>query len=72
MIFYRHPIRVSSFTDPMHIPPTLFSSIFQRLIEHTDTDHPDYALLRRAEREIHELALKISSVEKETNEQEVG
>ena len=41
----------------------------QRLLEHTDPEHSDYLLLRRAERQIHELALQISSVEKEATEQ---
>lgn len=44
--------------------------LIQRLLEHTETEHPDFSLLRRAEREIHELALKISTIQKETNEQE--
>ena len=45
--------------------------MFQRLMEHTETEHADFPLLRRAEKEIHELALKINNVEKESNEQEV-
>ena len=40
-------------------------------MEHTETDHADFPLLRRAEKEIHALALKINNVEKESNEQEV-
>ncbi|XP_059079950.1 uncharacterized protein LOC131878066 [Tigriopus californicus] len=44
--------------------------LIQRLLEHTETEHADFSLLRRAEREIHELALKISTIQKETNEQE--
>lgn len=43
--------------------------LIQRLLEHTDSDHVDYPLLRRAEREIHELALKISAIQTETSEQ---
>jgi hypothetical protein len=43
----------------------------QRLLEHTDSEHADFPLLRRAEKEIHELALNISTVEKESNEHEV-
>ena len=45
--------------------------LLQRLMEHTEQDHADFPLLRRAEKEIHELALKINNVEKESNEQEV-
>ncbi|XP_023326211.1 rho guanine nucleotide exchange factor osg-1 [Eurytemora carolleeae] len=45
--------------------------LIQRLLEHTDPEHSDYLLLRRAERQIHELALQISSVEKEATEQEI-
>lgn len=45
--------------------------LFQRLMEHTETEHADFPLLRRAEKEIHSLALKINNVEKESNEQEV-
>jgi hypothetical protein len=44
--------------------------LIQRLLEHTESDHPDFSMLRRAEVEIHELALKISAIQKETNEQE--
>ena len=46
--------------------------LLERLIKHTDMDHADFPLLRRAEKEIHELALKINNVEKESNEQEVS
>ena len=42
--------------------------LIKRLLEHTEEDHPDFPLLRRAEEEIHELALKISAIQKETNE----
>lgn len=45
--------------------------LLQRLLEHTDSEHADFPLLRRAEKEIHELALNISTVEKESNEHEV-
>ena len=43
----------------------------QRLLEHTDQAHEDYLLLRKAEKEIHELAIRMSTIEKESNEQEV-
>ena len=39
-------------------------------MKHTDADHPDFALLQRAEREIHDLALRINNVERESDEQE--
>ena len=42
----------------------------QRLVKHTDADHPDFVLLQRAEREIHDLALRINNVERESDEQE--
>ena len=45
--------------------------IFQRLLEATEQSHEDFVLLRKAEKEIHELAVKISTIEKESNEQEV-
>ena len=45
--------------------------ILQRLLEHTDQAHEDYLLLRKAEKEIHELAIRMSTIEKESNEQEV-
>ena len=36
----------------------------QRLLEHTPVSHPDYPLLTEAENSIHELALKINTVKK--------
>ena len=39
-------------------------------MKHTEADHGDFSLLRRAEKEIHEFALKIDAIQKETNEQE--
>ena len=44
--------------------------LLQRLVKHTDADHPDFGLLQRAEREIHDLALRINNVERESDEQE--
>ena len=38
-------------------------------MKHTEAEHGDLSLLRRAEREIHEFALKIDAIQKETNEQ---
>ena len=46
------------------------NNILQRLMKHTEADHGDFSLLRRAEKEIHEFALKIDAIQKETNEQE--
>ena len=48
-----------------------YFKILQRLLEHTDQAHEDYLLLRKAEKEIHELAIRMSTIEKESNEQEV-
>ena len=41
-------------------------------MEATEQTHEDFVLLRKAEKEIHELAVKISTIEKESNEQEVN
>lgn len=35
------------------------------LLKHTARDHPDHALLLEAQREVHELAVKINCVERE-------
>jgi len=40
------------------------------LIKHTPDDHPDYGPLIEAQKEIHELALKIDRAEKEMIHQE--
>lgn len=42
----------------------------QELIKHTPDEHPDYGLLIEAQKEIHELALKIDRAEKEMIHQE--
>ena len=47
----------------------MFFVSLQRLMKHTEAEHGDLSLLRRAEREIHEFALKIDAIQKETNEQ---
>lgn len=39
-------------------------------MKHTSEDHPDYELLIEAQKEIHELALKIDRAEKEMLHQE--
>ena len=46
------------------------SFFLQRILEHTDPGHQDAPLLRKAEKTMHELALKISSIQKETMEQD--
>ena len=66
-------IRKLSLTDLLAKPfqkIPRYRLLLQRLLEHTDQTHEDYGLLRKAEKEIHELALKISTIEKESNEQE--
>ena len=35
--------------------------LLERLIRHTEPQHPDLPLLRRAEHEIHQLALRINN-----------
>lgn len=42
----------------------------QELIKHTPEDHPDYGPLMEAQKQIHELALKIDRAEKEMIHQE--
>ena len=37
--------------------------LLQRLMEHTESEHADFPLLRRAEKEIHELMLEINNDE---------
>lgn len=43
-------------------------SYLQRLLKHTDSSHPDHALLLAAQLEVHELAVKINLSERETLE----
>ncbi|XP_050314681.1 rhoGEF domain-containing protein gxcI isoform X2 [Anthonomus grandis grandis] len=42
-----------------------YELLLQRLIKHTADDHPDYVLLLRAQKEVHEQLLKINCTEKE-------
>ncbi|XP_076261494.1 rho guanine nucleotide exchange factor 17-like isoform X3 [Rhynchophorus ferrugineus] len=42
-----------------------YELLLQRLIKHTSEDHPDYELLIKAEKEVHEQLLKINCTEKE-------
>ncbi|CAG9855071.1 unnamed protein product [Phyllotreta striolata] len=47
-----------------------YELLLQRLIKHTDENHPDHSLLLAAQRQIHELLLKINCTEKEALELE--
>lgn len=38
---------------------------FQMLLKHTSKEHPDHGLLLEAQKEVHELAVKINCVERE-------
>ncbi|CAG9759796.1 unnamed protein product [Ceutorhynchus assimilis] len=45
-----------------------YELLLQRLIKHTAEDHPDFELLSRAQKEVHEQLLKINCTEKEALE----
>ncbi|KAL0275885.1 UNVERIFIED_CONTAM: hypothetical protein PYX00_003609 [Menopon gallinae] len=45
-----------------------YELLIQRLLKHTDSSHPDHALLLAAQLEVHELAVKINLSERETLE----
>ncbi|XP_018320599.1 rho guanine nucleotide exchange factor 17 [Agrilus planipennis] len=47
-----------------------YELLLQRLIKHTDPSHPDYPLLLSAQKEVHELLLKINCTEREALELE--
>lgn len=47
-----------------------FVLLHQRLLKHTDVSHPDHALLLEAQKEVHELAVKINCTERESLEYE--
>lgn len=47
-----------------------YELLIKELIKHTDVCHPDHELLLAAQKEIHELALKINAVEEESFAQE--
>ena len=49
-----------------------YELLLKELIKHTTCDHPDYHLLQEAQKEVHELALKINQMEKEANETEAN
>ena len=62
-------IEISELFIVLGIDLVSLPSLCQRLMKHTEAEHGDLSLLRRAEREIHEFALKIDAIQKETNEQ---
>lgn len=41
-------------------------TLLQTLLKHTDPSHPDHQLLQEAQREVHDLAMKINCTERET------
>ncbi|XP_076391825.1 rho guanine nucleotide exchange factor 17 isoform X6 [Megachile rotundata] len=47
-----------------------YELLIQRLLKHTDTTHPDYELLQAAQKEVHELVVKINCTERESLEWE--
>ncbi|XP_043483895.1 rho guanine nucleotide exchange factor 17 isoform X2 [Leptopilina heterotoma] len=47
-----------------------YELLIQRLLKHTDSSHPDYELLSAAQKEVHELVVKINCTERESLEWE--
>lgn len=47
-----------------------YELLIQRLLKHTDLSHPDYELLSAAQKEVHELVVKINCTERESLEWE--
>ncbi|KAI5692260.1 hypothetical protein M8J76_003002, partial [Diaphorina citri] len=47
-----------------------YELLLQTLLKHTDENHVDFTLLRDAQKEIHELAVKINCTERECMELE--
>ncbi|XP_060823208.1 rho guanine nucleotide exchange factor 17 isoform X7 [Bombus pascuorum] len=47
-----------------------YELLIQRLLKHTDTAHPDFELLQAAQKEVHELVVKINCTERESLEWE--
>ncbi|XP_063982833.1 rho guanine nucleotide exchange factor 17 isoform X3 [Diachasmimorpha longicaudata] len=47
-----------------------YELLIQRLLKHTDQSHPDYELLIAAQKEVHELVVKINCTERESLEWE--
>ncbi|XP_046817650.1 uncharacterized protein LOC124423673 isoform X3 [Vespa crabro] len=47
-----------------------YELLIQRLLKHTDSAHPDYEFLQAAQKEVHELVVKINCTERESLEWE--
>ncbi|KAK2584580.1 hypothetical protein KPH14_006945 [Odynerus spinipes] len=47
-----------------------YELLIQRLLKHTDATHPDYEFLQAAQKEVHELVVKINCTERESLEWE--
>ncbi|KFM63639.1 Rho guanine nucleotide exchange factor 17, partial [Stegodyphus mimosarum] len=47
-----------------------YELLIKELLKHTPMDHPDYKLLLQAQKEVHDLAIKINKVEREALLQE--
>ncbi|XP_035737041.1 uncharacterized protein LOC118448187 isoform X3 [Vespa mandarinia] len=47
-----------------------YELLIQRLLKHTDSTHPDYEFLQTAQKEVHELVVKINCTERESLEWE--
>ncbi|XP_015511669.1 rho guanine nucleotide exchange factor 17 isoform X3 [Neodiprion pinetum] len=47
-----------------------YELLIQRLLKHTDQNHPDHELLTAAQKEVHELVVKINCTERESLEWE--
>ncbi|KAK9305283.1 hypothetical protein QLX08_003640 [Tetragonisca angustula] len=47
-----------------------YELLIQRLLKHTDATHPDFELLQTAQKEVHELVVKINCTERESLEWE--
>ncbi|XP_071043623.1 rho guanine nucleotide exchange factor 17 isoform X3 [Parasteatoda tepidariorum] len=48
-----------------------YELLLKELLKHTNMEHSDYNLLVQAQKEVHELALKINRVEREAFQQEI-
>ncbi|KAJ8297486.1 hypothetical protein KUTeg_024017 [Tegillarca granosa] len=47
-----------------------YELLIQRLLDNTPTDHPDYKLLKEAERVMHDFAIKLGTVNETQNEED--
>ncbi|XP_076658309.1 rho guanine nucleotide exchange factor 17 [Halictus rubicundus] len=45
-----------------------YELLIQRLLKHTDATHPDFELLQAAQKEVHELVVKINCTERQSHE----